>query len=216
MTPSQRSACIFVKAMADHIDTNEGRAASRETQQRVAKEVRARFFGQGNEMSDTKATNPKDIMATARLPLHLVPSTVEAFAALAYAEGAAKYGAYNWRETGVSASVYLSALRRHLAKWQNGEWADEKTGVPHLASIIADAGIILDAWLCGKLNDDRPPAAPMSELIDSMEPNVRALLEMFKDRNPRHCTIAPSASVSPPSDPGGPVPDWVPLSSLSG
>lgn len=44
MTPQQRSACIFVKAMSDHIDAKEGRAPSRDTQKRVAHEVRARFF----------------------------------------------------------------------------------------------------------------------------------------------------------------------------
>ncbi len=95
-------------------------------------------------MSD-KPTNPKDALAVSKLPLHLVPDTVKVYAALAFAEGAAKYGGYNWRVAGVRASVYRSALERHLAKWWNGEWADEKTGVPHLASIIACAGILLDA-----------------------------------------------------------------------
>ena len=44
MTPQQRSACMFVKCMADHIDAKEGRAPSRETRQRVARDVRAQFF----------------------------------------------------------------------------------------------------------------------------------------------------------------------------
>jgi hypothetical protein len=139
--------------------------------------------------SAEKATNPKDALASMRLPLHLVPDTLEAYAALAFAEGAAKYGAYNWRVAGVRASIYHSALKRHLAKWHNGERADAATGVPHLASVIACCAILLDAELCGKLTDDRPPAAPMSTLIDSMEEDVARVVGMFADRAPHYFTI---------------------------
>jgi hypothetical protein len=135
-------------------------------------------------------TNPKDVLAVSKLPLHLVPDTVKVYAALAFAEGAAKYGGYNWRVAGVRASVYRSALERHLAKWWNGEWADEKTGVPHLASIIACAGILLDANAVGKLTDDRPPAAPLGPIIDGMEADVRRVVEMFHHFSPRQFTIA--------------------------
>ncbi|KFC63960.1 hypothetical protein FG93_05470 [Bosea sp. LC85] len=143
------------------------------------------------EQSDpaSKPTNPKDALAVSRLPMHLVPDTIEAYAALAFCEGAAKYGAFNWRVGGVRASVYRGALRRHLAKWWNGEEADPKTGVPHLASVIACAGILLDARLCGKLTDDRPPAAPMSALIDELEADVQRITALFADRDPRHWTI---------------------------
>jgi hypothetical protein len=139
-------------------------------------------------MSD-KPTNPKDALAVAKLPLHLVPSTLTAYAALSFAEGAAKYGAYNWRDAGVRASIYISALERHLAKWKNGEECDPVTRVPHLASALACIGIILDADLCGKLTDDRPLPAPLGMLIDAGEPIVRGLQEMFADRHPLHCTL---------------------------
>lgn len=141
-------------------------------------------------MSAMKPTNPKDAIAVAKLPLHLVPSTLQAYAALAFAEGAAKYGAFNWRAAGVRDSVYRSAMERHLAKYANGEWADAKTGVPHLASVIACAGILLDARLCGKLTDDRPPPAPVSALIDGMEAEVRHIYSLFSDHQPHHHSIA--------------------------
>jgi hypothetical protein len=143
-------------------------------------------------MMGSKPTNPKDAVAVAKLPLHLVPDTVAAYAALAFAEGAAKYGAFNWRVAGVRDSVYRSALQRHLMKYANGEWADGKTGVPHLASIIACAGILLDARLCGKLVDDRPPAAPVSGLIDGLEADVRRIFSLFEDHKPHHHSIADS------------------------
>lgn len=141
-------------------------------------------------MSDSKPTNPKDALAVSKLPLHLVPDTVRVFSALAFAEGAAKYGAYNWRVAGVRASVYRSALDRHLASWWNGEAADPVTGVPHLASIIACAGILLDADLCGKLTDDRPPSAPIGDAIRAMEADVARILALFAKHRPRQWTIA--------------------------
>lgn len=140
--------------------------------------------------ADVKATNPKDAIGSSKLSLHLVPSTLKVFAALAFTEGATKYGAYNWRAAGVRASIYKSALERHLEKWWNGEWEDPKTKVPHLASVIACAGIILDANLVGKLTDDRPPAAAMSDLIDGLEGAVKALKAMHADCDPHHWVIS--------------------------
>jgi len=133
---------------------------------------------------ETKPTNPKDRVGAKKLPLDLVPSTIVTHAALAYLEGALKYGAYNWRVAGVRASIYKAALERHLDKWWNGEWADPDTGVPHLASVIACAGIILDANHVGKLNDDRPPKTELGAHIQELEKVVAHLQEMFKDHNP--------------------------------
>lgn len=142
---------------------------------------------------DSKPTNPKDMIAVTKAPMHLVPSTIKALAAMSFAEGASKYGAYNWRVAGVRASVYKSALERHLEKWWNGEEVDPKTGVPHLASVIACAGIIADADLVGKLTDDRPPKAPIGGLFDATEGVVEHLYRINGDKNPYHYTIKDSA-----------------------
>lgn len=139
-------------------------------------------------MTTDKPTNPKDALGSTRLPLNLVPATLKLYAALAFAEGAAKYGAYNWRVAGVRASIYKAALERHLEKWWNGEDADPQTGVPHLASVIACAGIVLDAELAGKLTDDRPPAVPIGDCIAQLEPTFAQLLTRFADRKPHHWT----------------------------
>lgn len=138
---------------------------------------------------DSKPTNLKDQIAVNKLPLHLVPTTLPAYAAVAFAEGASKYGAYNWRAAGVRASVYKSALERHLGKWWNGEWADPKTSVPHLASVIACAGIILDALECDKLTDDRPLPMDLDSVICELEESVKNVFELNKDKNPKHWTI---------------------------
>lgn len=136
-----------------------------------------------------KETNPKDAIGTTKLPLHLVPSVIPAYAALAFTEGAMKYGKYNWRVAGVRVSIYIDAMRRHIEKFQNGEWEDPDTRVPHLASVIACAGIILDAYHANKLTDDRPPVCDMASVIDGMQEIVVHLQDMFKDCDPHQHTI---------------------------
>lgn len=139
---------------------------------------------------DWKETNPKDAIGSDKLPLHLVPASLEAYASLAFLEGALKYGKFNWRIAGVRLSIYIDALKRHTKKLEDGEWDDAKTGVPHLASIIACAGIPLDAKECGKLTDDRAPRGKASELIDRLAAQVVKLKNLFKDHNPKQYTIA--------------------------
>ena len=141
-------------------------------------------------MNELKPSNPKDIIGSSKLPLELVPDTLVAYAALAFLEGASKYGRFNWRIAGVRASIYRAAVGRHLMKWWNGEDCDPKTGVPHLASAIAGLGIILDAELAGKLTDDRPPALPaLAEMVDDAAQDVKRLKHLFADQSPRQWTI---------------------------
>ena len=146
-------------------------------------------------VKDTKPTavkNPKDVLALSRLPMGLVPDSMAVYASTGFLEGALKYGRYNWRIAGVSASIYNDALQRHVADWWGGEDYDPKTGVHNLASALCCIGIILDAEVCGKLTDDRPPAAPISELIDAQADLIKHLQELLKEHNPHQYTIKDS------------------------
>lgn len=149
--------------------------------------------------SGGKDTNPKDRISSTKLPLELVPDTMAAYAATAFANGASKYGTANWRVAGVRASVYNAAMRRHLARWWNGEDFDEE-GIHNLAGVLACAAIILDADLVGKLTDDRPPRANVAALFDRLMPQVQAALTRNAGRNPRHYTIADGDQPSPAPD----------------
>ena len=137
----------------------------------------------------SKPTNPKDIIGSGKLPLELVPDTLEIEACPAFLEGALKYGRFNWRIAGVRASIYYAALKRHQKKWWSGQDRDPGTRVKHLSSALACIGILLDAELCGKLTDDRPPRAPIDRPIDDADELVRHLKERFEKCQPLHYTI---------------------------
>lgn len=141
------------------------------------------------EPVETKDTNPKDAVGARKLPVGLVPSTGVNLAALAFLEGAMKYGRYNWRVAGVRTSIYYDAAMRHLEKYWNGEECDWETGVPHLASALACIMIIADAKVCKKLTDDRPPFADVNAQIHDLEGVANGVRNRFADRTPRQWTI---------------------------
>lgn len=103
--------------------------------------------------------NPKDKVGKAKPSMHFVPMIARLQEAIVMALGAKKYGAYNWREKKVLASVYSDAIDRHMAQWMDGEDLDEESGVSHLAHVRACCAILIDAIATGNLLDDRPKTA---------------------------------------------------------
>lgn len=141
----------------------------------------------------TRPSNPKDVIGSTKLDMGLVPVSGVICAARAFLEGAIKYGRFNWRFSGVRASIYHAALLRHVAKWWNGQNHDRQTRVHHLDSAIACLMIIRDAELYGMLTDDRPPCPDpdaMARLLDESAADVARLCELFKDHKPHQYTIA--------------------------
>jgi len=141
-------------------------------------------------VSDVKDSNPKDVAGSARIDFTLISPFAMAEETLALEEGGSKYGYYNYQVVGVKNRVYIAAIFRHAFKYLMGEERDPKTGVHHLGSIRACAGIIIDAKARGKLIDNRPPSHKgASSLLDSMEARVRQVRDVFATFNPRHFTI---------------------------
>jgi hypothetical protein len=106
--------------------------------------------------------NPKDRFGIRKVPLmSVLPIRVLAGVALGLKEGAAKYGAYNYRAVGVMASVYVDAASRHLAQfWEGEDWDnDSKVGLHHIDKAICSLMVLRDGMLGGKWVDDRPPPA---------------------------------------------------------
>jgi hypothetical protein len=110
-------------------------------------------------MTDLPDTNPKSKFGVQKPALGLIPLAALEAAAGAHQLGADKYGAWNWREHSVAASVYINAIMRHIKAWQEVGDNDPESGVSHLGHVMACCGILLDAQANGKLVDDRPDHA---------------------------------------------------------
>jgi hypothetical protein len=111
----------------------------------------------GKNAPERPAVNPKTAAAAKKLALHLVPPAATALTADTMEEGADKYGAYNFRDVPVKISVYVAAIKRHVAAYEAGDDVDRdsKRGNTNLGAILACAAILADATAHGNLVDDR-------------------------------------------------------------
>ena len=104
---------------------------------------------------NTQVNDPKGAAGALKAPMHLIPPYALEQTAWVHKLGSEKYGAYNWRKTGVCATTYVSAIIRHLDAWRDGQDMDPESGISHIAHIATSCNILLDAGHCGTLQDDR-------------------------------------------------------------
>ena len=104
---------------------------------------------------NTQVNDPKGAAGALKAPMHLIPPYALEQTAWVHKFGAERYRAYNWRDTGVCATTYVSAIMRHLNAWRDGEDLDPESGISHIAHIATSCNILLDAGHCGTLQDDR-------------------------------------------------------------
>lgn len=114
-------------------------------------------------------TNPKDLVGAKKAPLSLVPPALVIGASEAMANGAAKYGPYNWREYDVEYMTYLEAMQRHIAALIDGEDIAQDSGIHHLKHVAAGAGILLDSIELGCVIDNRPPHGPAAKMLAALD-----------------------------------------------
>ena len=100
--------------------------------------------------------NPKTALGEAKPKMSHTPTESIRLLGQVHSMGAAKYGAFNWREKTVSSTVYYDAAMRHLMAYFDGQDIDEESGLPHLAHVMACCSILLDASNGDTLNDNRP------------------------------------------------------------
>ena len=120
---------------------------------------------------DALPPNPKQRYGDRKVPLHYVPPASTIHEAQAFAEGARKYGAYNWRRNAVEALTYIGAAQRHILAYLDGEDYDPEIEheVHHLGLAKACLGIILDALETGNLIDNRPPSGEAADLLRDLQ-----------------------------------------------
>mgnify|MGYP001616136412 FL=1 len=136
-----------------------------------------------------KPTNPKDVIGSSKLPLHLWPETATVLGSLGLLDGALKYGRSNWRAKGIRMSIYADALKRHINSLFEGEDLDPDSGLPHEAHILACAAIIVDARAAKNLTDDRQYPGGYLTLAKAMTPHVARLKTQYRRRHPKHYTL---------------------------
>jgi hypothetical protein len=100
--------------------------------------------------------NPKSVQGAKKYDLMYLPLPAKIEVNRALEDGAKKYGKANWRETGVSTTVYLNAAMRHMDQYNEGQERAEDSNVHNLGHAMACLAIIIDAAANGKLIDDRP------------------------------------------------------------
>lgn len=144
-------------------------------------------FTRVKEVADTD-TNPKRQYGVSSIPLEMWPDLASAYGALALYNGSLKYGKANFANTPVEASIYIAALRRHLASWVAGEEFDPADGVPHLGGVLANAAILISARAAGTLIDDRMLLDGFLTERDALKAIVPKLQALHADKNPKHYT----------------------------
>jgi hypothetical protein len=107
-------------------------------------------------------TNKKTAAAIGKPKVSDVPPIAFYAMGAAMSDGAKKYGRFNWRATGVTASVFYDAMRRHLDDWYAGQDHATDSGIHHLAHMMAGGAIVLDAIAMNSLNDDRDNKGPLA------------------------------------------------------
>jgi hypothetical protein len=138
------------------------------------------------------AQNPKDLLGILKPPMSLVPSSATIWEAMAMKFGAyginvlgeqvrpKGYGPFNWREKAVTASIYIDALERHIARVKDAGCSVVASDslVLDLAHARACLGILIDALEFGNLIDDfaarNKMAGPAGMLLDrlTLKPRV--------------------------------------------
>lgn len=138
-------------------------------------------------MSDTKLTNPKDIVGVRKAPMSTVPANVIAEVGVAMLEGASKYGRHNYRVAGVRASVYYDGTMRHIMSWWEGEDLDPDSNLSHITKAIAGLVVLRDAMMQDMCTDDRPPKS--KEFYTKLNQIASQTIDRHTEKKPRHYTI---------------------------
>lgn len=105
-----------------------------------------------NSINIDKPSDVKKAAGSLKSQLVLMPTIAEDMICKVLKSGADKYGAWNWRLTGLEMGTYVSAIKRHLAAIHEGEWIDPESGNPHIAHIAASCCILMDAEKMGCLD----------------------------------------------------------------
>lgn len=113
--------------------------------------------------------NAKTAAAIGKPTISAIPPIAIIALGAAMKDGENKYGRFNWRATGSTASVFYDALGRHLLDWYSGEDFASDSKISHLAHIMAGCAILIDSIATGTFKDDRQKISPSSVSRENMQ-----------------------------------------------
>jgi hypothetical protein len=118
--------------------------------------------------TDEKPNNPKDKMGALKLDPTLIPVTALIGVMECMANGAEKYGPYNWRNPDKKVGVkgYLAGGMRHILSYLDGEECAPDSIFHHIDHAISGLLVLRDAQRNGFAIDDRPAKGRFGELIE--------------------------------------------------
>lgn len=119
-------------------------------------------------------SNPKARFGATKPSLGLIPASAALYEAMAFEDGARKYGPFNWRKDAPDIMTYMHAMERHMKNFMDGQTYTSDTGVHNLGAVRACCAIIIDAMECNNIIDNRPPPAPSPELQDRLQAEKKA------------------------------------------
>ncbi len=130
-------------------------------------------------------TNPKKRVGDLKPGISCIPPVAIIEEGLVMADGAERYGPFNWNDEPIDAETYYNAIWRHLAAWYTGQNHCPKSGYLHLAHIRASCGLLIDAAKMGTLIDNRPKTSSAAEWIETAMANQEPDSEPYLD-GPRY------------------------------
>lgn len=94
-----------------------------------------------NSFQTTSSLGRKDDSGKPRWSLVPEQAMEDVVKVLTY--GARKYGDDNWRKVEDGPRRYYDAAMRHIMAYRQGHWADDESGMPHLAHAVASLLFIM-------------------------------------------------------------------------
>lgn len=135
-----------------------------------------------NKDQKEQPTNPKDLIATTKVNVSLVPPSALIGTSLALMYGATQYGPYNIRTCGkVGYMTYLSADIRHTLAFLDGENDAQDSLLPHLYHKMGGIAMLIDAIETGRAIDDRPEPGIAAKMLDDWNKRLPELMKRWQD-----------------------------------
>lgn len=114
-------------------------------------------------VEEYKNGDPKAHVGNKKLTMTNVALTMVPCTSYPMNTGVVKYGKFNWLaqpKNSMDPMVYMNGLMRHYHLWMAGQDLTSDTGVNHIDAMMAGLSVLRDAWIFGRMKDNRIKLSP--------------------------------------------------------